>query len=237
MSANQTQINTNNANTSYKFKTRKTIELLGQTFEEFALSFPPESTIVAVLHAWNLLQSNLANGIIKESKPIKTSDYQLFGKWLKLNNDTYSSLPITEFSKLQSSLWKQSQEKDDFLNLSEEELRELSNRKPAKKSKSKPSPSDDKPSPSDDKPSVKPSPSDDKPSPSVKPSDVKPKKSKSKIPSDDKPSPSDDKPSDAKVPKPSKTKKTKSEKQTKPTKHVSDDYDVSIEQLSDSDFD
>jgi len=194
MSANQTQINANtnaNNNTSYKFKTRKTIELLGQTFEEFASSFPPESTIVAVLHAWNLLQSNLANGIVKESKSTnpKTSDYQLFGKWLKLNNDTYTALSISEFSKLQSSLWKQSSEKEDFLNLSEEEKHKIM----------------EAPKPGSDK--------QDKPKPSKKPTDVKPTDVK---PTDDKKEVKQDKPIKSKSDKPKKTKSDKPSDSDKP---------------------
>jgi outer membrane biosynthesis protein TonB len=217
MSANQiqTQTNNNNANTSYKFKTRKTIELLGQTFEEFASSFPPESTIVAVLHAWNLLQSNLANGIVKESKSTnpKTSDYQLFGKWLKLNNDTYTALSISEFSKLQSSLWKQSTEKEDFLNLSEEEKHKImeapkpTNDKPSKK------PTDVKPT--DDKKEDKKEVKQDKP---IKSKSDKPKKTKSDKPSDS------DKPTD-------KPKKSKS-KTDKPIPSHDD-----TNEISDADFD
>ena len=107
---------------TYKFKTRKTIELLGQSFEEFASSFPPESTIVAVLHAWNDLQSKLSNGIIKEvSRKSAPNDYQLFGKWLKHNNDTYRAMSMTEFNQLHSSLWKQSAELDEWKAFSDEQ--------------------------------------------------------------------------------------------------------------------
>jgi predicted Fe-S protein YdhL (DUF1289 family) len=111
---------------TYKFKTRKTIELLGQSFEEFAASFPPESTIVAVLHAWNDQKSKLSNGIIKEvSRKSAPNDYQLFGKWLKHNNDSYRAMSMTEFNQLHSSLWKQSAELDEWKAFTEEEKSEI----------------------------------------------------------------------------------------------------------------
>jgi predicted Fe-S protein YdhL (DUF1289 family) len=206
---------------TYKFKTRKSIELFGQTFEEFATTFPPESTITAVLHAWNTLKSKFESGEVTQRRsssnkhkksdsdaPTKKSDYQLFGVWLKMQNSDYKLMKINDFSKLQSSLWKNSAELDEWKSLSTDERQkviDIANQpKPSTKSKKTKSIADQKqPQPSDEQ--KQPQPSDS--------NAVKPKKSK-KSDSD----------------KPSST--TKKSKKLPQPKQNNDEHD----ELSDSDF-
>lgn len=111
-----------------KRKVEKTIG--GLNFEQYMralLARDQNIHLSAAITFWEMTSQQIESGELKNTsrsnknkkssspdEPKVKSPYQLFGKWLKEKFPEYKGQPVSEFSQLQSSMWKNSPEADEW---------------------------------------------------------------------------------------------------------------------------
>jgi hypothetical protein len=84
------------------------------------MSRDPHTLLSNAYATWEMMLEQIANGLIKNTSksnknkkstnddgtPKEKTPYNLFGIWLKEQDESYKALKVSEFSSIQSQLWK-----------------------------------------------------------------------------------------------------------------------------------
>ena len=105
-----------------KKKVRKVEKTIGglnlEQYLRALLARDPQIQLSAAFTTWDMIVEQIDNGELKNTsrsnknkkvasdEPKQKRPYQLFGEWLKENNPEYKVLKVSEFSQIQSQLWK-----------------------------------------------------------------------------------------------------------------------------------